>query len=339
MSSSREISHRKPKSKADRLRTLSLGTAAFGSVALPALTADATAGSQPHRASAEAHPETPAAAVGRAVDQGVRQGGDEGTEVDDSYQHAARAGGPTTPRPQPGPQPGPQPKQAPRTAPEVKRDPAVVQYRVEQGDTLYGIAARLLDDGDRYPEIFAANRDRGESDGGRFTDPNLIKPGWTLDVAVGAPDPRPAADRQPEHTASATVKVTTKQAVILGAPVRTKPEATGSLDTWITDARTILASHGYQVSYQAIYETAMHESGGDPTAVNHWDSNAAAGHPSMGLMQTIGPTFDAYALDGHRDVLNPVDNIIAAVRYAVDRYGSLDEVVAARCGGSCWHGY
>lgn len=40
-------------------------------------------------------------------------------------------------------------------------------------------------------------------------------------------------------------------------------------------------------------------------------------------MQTIGPTFDAHAMPGHTDIHNPVDNIIAASRYAIDRYGSV----------------
>ena len=31
----------------------------------------------------------------------------------------------------------------------------------------------------------------------------------------------------------------------------------------------------------AIYQTVMHESAGNPSATNGWDSNAAAGHPSI----------------------------------------------------------
>ncbi|MFD0638600.1 hypothetical protein ACFQ9X_50620 [Catenulispora yoronensis] len=53
----------------------------------------------------------------------------------------------------------------------------------------------------------------------------------------------------------------------------------------------------------------------------------------------IQPTFNAYSLSGHKNIYNPVDNIIAGARYAAERYGSLDNVVAARCGGSCWVGY
>lgn len=66
------------------------------------------------------------------------------------------------------------------------------------------------------------------------------------------------------------------------------------------------------------------ESGGNPRAINLWDSNAKAGIPSMGLMQTILPTFNAYA--GHlrsRGPYDPLANIYASMRYALARYGSL----------------
>jgi TP901 family phage tail tape measure protein len=66
------------------------------------------------------------------------------------------------------------------------------------------------------------------------------------------------------------------------------------------------------------------ESGGNPTIVNTWDSNARAGTPSMGLMQVIGPTFNAYAgrLRG-RGILDPLANVYAGLNYAIHRYGSL----------------
>lgn len=66
----------------------------------------------------------------------------------------------------------------------------------------------------------------------------------------------------------------------------------------------------------------QHESGGNPAAVNNYDSNAKAGHPSQGLMQTIPSTFAAYALPGHGQILNPIDNLVAAIRYAQSRYGN-----------------
>ncbi len=66
------------------------------------------------------------------------------------------------------------------------------------------------------------------------------------------------------------------------------------------------------------------ESGGNPRAINLWDSNAKKGIPSKGLMQVIDPTFKAYARSGfNRNIYDPLSNILASVRYAVSRYGSL----------------
>ncbi|MBT2609889.1 transglycosylase SLT domain-containing protein [Streptomyces sp. ISL-87] len=77
-----------------------------------------------------------------------------------------------------------------------------------------------------------------------------------------------------------------------------------------------------------LYRIGM-ESGGDPTIVNKWDSNWLSGTPSVGLMQVIGPTFDAYAgpFRGSQPKLygtsiNPLANIYAGLNYATHRYGS-----------------
>lgn len=66
------------------------------------------------------------------------------------------------------------------------------------------------------------------------------------------------------------------------------------------------------------------ESGGNPKAINLWDSNAKKGIPSKGLMQVIDPTFKAYARNGFdKNIYDPLSNILASIRYAVSRYGSL----------------
>jgi hypothetical protein len=70
------------------------------------------------------------------------------------------------------------------------------------------------------------------------------------------------------------------------------------------------------------------ESGGNEDAVNRTDINWIEGHPSVGLMQVIGPTFDTYA-GPYRDVgpflygvsTNPLANIYAGLNYATHRYG------------------
>lgn len=70
------------------------------------------------------------------------------------------------------------------------------------------------------------------------------------------------------------------------------------------------------------------ESGGNPTIVNKWDSNWLAGHPSVGLMQVIRGTFDAFAgpFRGtgpfeYGVSVNPLANIFAGLNYAIHRYG------------------
>jgi SLT domain-containing protein/phage-related protein len=65
------------------------------------------------------------------------------------------------------------------------------------------------------------------------------------------------------------------------------------------------------------------ESGGNPRAINLWDSNAKKGTPSKGLMQVIDPTFASYKMPGFNNIWNPLDNMLASIRYAVSRYGSL----------------
>lgn len=65
------------------------------------------------------------------------------------------------------------------------------------------------------------------------------------------------------------------------------------------------------------------ESGGNPSAINNWDINAKRGTPSKGLMQVIDPTFQAYKMPGFNNIWNPLDNILASIRYALSRYGTL----------------
>ncbi|MFI2233476.1 transglycosylase SLT domain-containing protein [Nocardia testacea] len=108
------------------------------------------------------------------------------------------------------------------------------------------------------------------------------------------------------------------------------PAYTNDLDGWIRNALSVLGQHGIPASYDGIHRNAMRESGGDPQAINLYDSNAAAGTPSKGLMQVIDPTFAAYHVDGTAwDIYDPVANIAAACNYAAHRYGSIDNVFGA----------
>ncbi|MFI7125030.1 transglycosylase SLT domain-containing protein [Nonomuraea sp. NPDC050153] len=122
------------------------------------------------------------------------------------------------------------------------------------------------------------------------------------------------------------------------------PAPQGQIADWINQAVEILKANGYPVekmNVNDIYTIIRHESGGNPNSINTWDSNWVRGTPSKGLMQTIDPTFQRWKLPGHDNVYNPVDNIIAGVRYAIERYGSVSNVpgVVGMKTGSGYRGY
>ncbi|WP_433680321.1 transglycosylase SLT domain-containing protein [Nocardia sp. CA-119907] len=116
----------------------------------------------------------------------------------------------------------------------------------------------------------------------------------------------------------------------LTPPPPPAPVYEDNLDGWIHHALDIMAAQGIPGSYNGIYRNIMRESGGNPQAINLWDSNAAAGIPSKGLLQVIDPTFNAYHVEGTAwDIWDPVANITAACNYAAHRYGSMDNVNSA----------
>ena len=103
-----------------------------------------------------------------------------------------------------------------------------------------------------------------------------------------------------------------------------------NLDGWIRQSLDIMAAKGIPGSYDGLYRNIMRESSGNPLAQNNWDINAQNGTPSIGLLQVIQPTFDAYHVEGTANSLtDPVANITAAANYAADRYGSIDNVFGA----------
>ncbi|GAB0103307.1 hypothetical protein JMUB6875_22800 [Nocardia sp. JMUB6875] len=108
------------------------------------------------------------------------------------------------------------------------------------------------------------------------------------------------------------------------------PTFANDLDGWIKNALYVMNQHGIPGSYDGIFRNIQRESGGNPQAINLYDSNAAAGIPSKGLLQVIDPTFQAYHVDGTSwDIYDPVANIAAACNYAAHRYGSIDNVFGA----------
>lgn len=87
----------------------------------------------------------------------------------------------------------------------------------------------------------------------------------------------------------------------------------GSRDAWLTGMDTLV----------------QRESGWNPAAINMTDSNAAAGHPSKGLAQTIDSTFNSFAVPGYNNIWAPVDNLAASINYIKSRYGDINNVQQA----------
>ena len=98
------------------------------------------------------------------------------------------------------------------------------------------------------------------------------------------------------------------------------------VDRWRGVATQALKMTGqYSASnLAALLNQIRTESNGNPNAINNWDINALNGTPSKGLLQMIDPTFRQYAMPGHNsNIFDPLSNILASIRYALSRYGSL----------------
>ncbi|MFF3016687.1 transglycosylase SLT domain-containing protein [Streptomyces sp. NPDC057939] len=189
-------------------------------------------------------------------------------------------------------------------APAVHSVAAPSTYSVVAGDTLSKIAAKHSLSGG-WEQLYAANR---AAVGG---NPSAIRPGLTLQLGIASKGATPAVSRT----------TTTK------AAAESYPD---NLDGWIRESLAVMAKHGIPGSYNGIHRNVMRESSGNPRAINNWDSNAAAGIPSKGLLQVIDPTFRAYHVPGTpQDSYDPVANITAACNYAAARYGSIDNVNGA----------
>jgi nucleoid-associated protein YgaU len=74
---------------------------------------------------------------------------------------------------------------------DASRD-AEATRTVIRGDTLWAIAAEDLGDGHRYTEIFELNRGDVQPDGRILRDPDLILPGWELELPTGSSPSSPA---------------------------------------------------------------------------------------------------------------------------------------------------
>ncbi|MEU6765905.1 hypothetical protein ABZ916_25735 [Streptomyces sp. NPDC046853] len=101
------------------------------------------------------------------------------------------------------------------------------------------------------------------------------------------------------------------------------PGVGNSVSRWTPQVKMVLSQLGLPASDLAlVLHRIKVESGGNPKAINNWDSNAKAGYPSQGLLQTIPQTFAAYAGPyKSRGITDPLASIYAGLNYATHRYG------------------
>ena len=103
------------------------------------------------------------------------------------------------------------------------------------------------------------------------------------------------------------------------APVPGAGPAPGNVDAWIAEAIT---RTGVPASWAPALRTiAHHESSFDPAAANLTASGGNVAKAPQGLMQMLPSTFAAHARPGHGNILDPVDNLMAAIDYIRRRYG------------------
>jgi LysM repeat protein len=199
-------------------------------------------------------------------------------------------------------------------------------YRIQSGDTLSKIAQRF------HTSVGALMKANSQ-----VKNANLIYSGKQLNIP-GSRDEFVASSSGSKGGGSSSGTQGAQSSGAVG------PVPPGQVGDWIKQALSELQKAGVDTSKinpQDIATIIQHESGGNPNAQNNWDSNAKKGTPSIGLMQTIQPTFDSYKLPGHGNIRNPVDNIIAGVRYAMARYGSVSNVpgIKAVHSGGAYVGY
>lgn len=101
----------------------------------------------------------------------------------------------------------------------------------------------------------------------------------------------------------------------------------GGVERWRSTALQALRMTGSPAGWiGSLLRRMNQESGGNPNAVNNWDSNAKRGDPSGGLMQNIRSAY-AGRVSGFPSLrgtsfLHPLGSIVASIIYANGRYGS-----------------
>jgi LysM repeat protein len=158
-------------------------------------------------------------------------------------------------------------------------------YRIRSGDTLSSIAQRNNTSVDALMKANTQIKDANLI----IADEKLNIPGAKDEFVEGkGPQGGPQVPGQQLNTAGPES---------VDGPQEIGEAPKGQVGDWIREATEKLKAAGIpadKMNPQDIAKIIEHESSGNPNAINLWDDNAKRGTPSIGLMQTIQPTFYAY---------------------------------------------
>jgi DNA-binding SARP family transcriptional activator len=165
------------------------------------------------------------------------------------------------------------------TAPPVASQSAA--YVVQPGDTLWDIAGQHLGDPYRWPEIYDLNHERAQPDGTSLTDPNLIYPGWTLQLPTTAPPaPLPAQTSAPAPPPAPTTTTP--------APVQSIPGTAVVPPATVAPNGTTDATSGPATSTIPSSRGTEHEpTGTEPAATKPAHNDSSATEAPFGVAGTV----------------------------------------------------
>ncbi|MBM0274008.1 BTAD domain-containing putative transcriptional regulator [Micromonospora tarensis] len=154
-------------------------------------------------------------------------------------------------------------------------------HTVKRGDTLSKIAEQWLGDANRWPEIFALNRGTHFADvGGTLRNPNVIYPGWALDLPA---DATPPAGQQPRpSTPTPPAPRTPAPETTLDVPPAEEPSASTAPQVPVPSAPTAIPTPTGTASTPT----------GDATAANPTSDSSRSARPGHGVPLPTGSWID-----------------------------------------------
>ncbi|MGB7448614.1 MAG: LysM peptidoglycan-binding domain-containing protein [Ornithinimicrobium sp.] len=146
------------------------------------------------------------------------------------------------------------------------------QVVVEKGDTLSALAEEHLDGSAEWPSIYRASQQIEQRDGRHLSDPDLIYPGWRLDI------PNPRGERatdttSPEHTGSPKAGQAEDAAINAADAVSTLGSVTATAPESATTGEKA-ANGAAQPARQALTEESA---SGSPAAQEQTNTSLIAG--------------------------------------------------------------